>query len=276
MSTVSQFDTQSVRLWNQPRPDTFAEVKYPRPFVAPPRLPHGLRQLDIDSGANIRAKATIENIKKESAVYHITSWADTKLYSGIVDSLNLSPANLEILTGEHMRNVLSDPNSPKSVRIDFERPFVTPPKVVVFFNYIDLDHTKNWRLNTTATNIDTKGFTLTIDTWSDTTLYAAQACWVAYPEDREHIFSASVNTQEVRPWNQPQSQQSKAITFSNVEFWKTPNVFLGLNQFDFDCKANLRVNAYVDNVTTSGLTWHIDSWSDTVLYSAGVTIIAVN
>jgi len=276
MSTISQFDTQSVRAWDKPQPDTYGEVTFPRPFVAPPRLPHGIRQLDEDRKANIRVKTTIENITKTSGVYHVTSWADTVLYSGIVDSLNLAPANLEFLTGEHNRNLYADPTSPASVRINFERPFVTPPKVVVFFNLFDLDRSKNWRLKTTATNIDVNGFTLNIETWSDTILYAAQVCWIAYPEDREHIFSTSVNTQDVRPWDKPQLKNSKSIDLGNTEFWKTPNVFVAWNQFDLDCKANFRLNAYVDNVTQTGLTWHIDSWADTVLYSAGATIIAVN
>lgn len=276
MSTISEFDTQSVRAWDKPQPDTFKKIDFPRPFVAPPRLPHGIRQLDEDKKANIRVKTTIEDITKTSGVYHVTSWADTVLYSGIVDSLNLAPANLEFLNGEHTRNLLADPKSPASVRINFERPFVTPPKVVVFFNLFDLDRSKNWRLKTTATNIDAKGFTLNIETWSDTILYAAQAAWVAYPEDREHIFSTSVNTQDVRPWDKPQLKTSKSIKFGDVEFWKKPNVFVALNALDIDHKANLRINASADEVTQNGLTWHIDAWSNTVLYSGGATIIAVN
>ncbi|KAF9222875.1 hypothetical protein BS17DRAFT_160914 [Gyrodon lividus] len=276
MTTVSQFDTQTVRLWNAPQPDTFAQVNFPRPFTAPPRLAHGIRQLDVDKSANIRVKTAIENITQTSGVYHITSWADTTLYSGIVDSLNLAPANLEFLTGEHIRNLCADPKAAASTRIIFERPFLTSPKVLVFFNYIDLDNNHNWRLKTTATEIDADGFTLNIETWGDTILYAAQACWIAYPEDRAHIFSTSVDTQEIRHLDKPQLQQSKSIGFGAVEFWKNPNVFVAWNMFDLGCGANFRLKAYVDNVTQKGLTWHIDTWADTVLYSAGATIIAVN
>ncbi|KAF8833359.1 hypothetical protein BDN67DRAFT_917176, partial [Paxillus ammoniavirescens] len=94
--------------------------------------------------------------------------------------------------------------------------------------------------------------------------------------DRAHIFSTSVNTWEVQPPDQPQLQQSKTIGFGDVEFWKRPNVFVALNAFDIGCGANFRLNAYVDNVSWKELTWHIDAWGDTVLYSAGATIIAVN
>jgi hypothetical protein len=276
MSTVTQFDTQTVHAWDKPQPDTHAVVKYPRAFVAPPRLPHGLRELDMDHKANIRVSATVDNIKKDSADYHVTSWADTTLYSGIVDSLNLAPGNLEFLTGEHERSPLRDPKAPSSVRINFERPFVTPPKVVLFFNLLDLDKNRNFRVKTYATNVDTKGFTLHIETWADTILYTARTCWLAYPEDKQHIFSTSVNTMDVRPWDHPQEKQSKAITFGNVEFYKTPTVFLAMNELDFSHQHNLRVKCYVDNVTKTGLTWHIDSWADTILYSTGMSIIAVN
>ena len=250
---------------------TSAQVGFPRTFLAPPRLPHGIRNLDQAKNANIRVRTPIENITKTSAVYHVTGWADTVVYGGIVASLNLAPGNVEFLTGEYTRTS----SSPASVRINFERPFSTPPKVLSFFNAFDLDRSKNWRLKTGIANIDKNGFTLDIETWADTILYSTQVGWIAYPEDRERIFSASVSTQEVRPPSQPRLQTAKSITFGNVEFRKYPNVFVAFNEIDIDCKANFRLNAYVDNVNRDGLTWHLDSWADSVVYSAGAAIIAV-
>ncbi|KAI9509697.1 hypothetical protein F5148DRAFT_1185871 [Russula earlei] len=251
MPILHEFNTETVHAPTDPKPDTQETLYFPHPFVARPRLPHGLRELDIDKNANIRVKA-------------------------IDDVFVLPPADMQYLTGEHMRNLLINPDDPASVRVDFERPFITPPKVVVFLNYIDLDNTRNWRLKTTATDIDVTGFTLTIESWGDTILYAAQACWVAYPEDEEHIFSMSANTMDVRPRDQPRLRQSKLISFNDVKFWKYPAVFVALNSIDIDCKANLRINAYVNDVSRTGLVWHIDTWADTILYSAGASIIAFN
>jgi len=273
MPILCEFDTGSVR--SPPansRPDTWATINFPRSFVALPRVPHGFRLLDIDKKANIRAKSTIHSFTKHWADCHITTWYDSVLHYGVDHIFVRAPNNLDFLTGERIRHLVD----PASVRVNFERPFVTPPKVVVFFNYIDLDKDHHWRLKVTATDIDANGFTLGIETWSDTILYAAQACWIAYPEDREHIFSASVDTTEVRPLYRPQLQQSKAIEFNGVEFWKNPSVFVALNSFDIDCKANFRIKAYVDNVSKTGLIWHLDSWYDTILYSAGASIIAFN
>jgi len=131
-------------------------------------------------------------------------------------------------------------------------------------------------LETSATDIDEKGFTLNIETWDDTILYAAGVGWIAYPEDRTHIFSISVNTGEIGLRDEPQTQHSKDISFGDVEFWKNPSVFVALNMFDLGCGHDFRLEAFVDQVTQQGLTWHLDSRSDTVLYSAGASIIAVN
>jgi len=276
MPILCEHDTQTVHSPANPAPDTQGTLNFPHPFVARPRLPHGFRELDVGGNADIRAKATLQYFTKDWADCHITTWDNTALYSAVDDVFVLAPADMEFLTGEHLRHLLSDSNDPASVRVKFERPFVTPPKVVVFFNYIDLDKNHNWRLKTTATDIDVNGFTLNIETWEDTILHAAQACWVAYPEDREHIFSTSVNTTDIRPPNQPQLQQSKAITFDKVELWKNPTVFVALNYLDIDCKKNLRINAHVSDVSRTGLVWHLDAWGDTILYAAGASIIAFN
>lgn len=252
-------------------------LNFPHQFVGCPRLAHGLRELDIGNNDNIRVASRLRNITDSSADCQISAWGNTTLYSAAVDVFALAPGEqLSFLTGEHMRNLWTNPDDPASVRIDFERRFRTPPKVVVFFNSIDLDKNRVWRVKTTATDIDEGGFTLNIETWSDTIFYAARVGWIAYPEDYEHIFSTSINTMDVRPWYQPQPTQSREIGFNAVEFWKPPSVFIAFNYLDIDSRANLRVNAYVDCVSTTSLVWHINSWDNTVLYSAGATIVAFN
>ena len=249
-------------------------MDFPLPFVARPRLPHGTRYLDIDKTGHVMVKSTIPFFTKDWANCCFSTSSGAKLYRGIDDVFALAPGDMDFLTGEHMRYLWKEPNAPASVRIDFERPFNTPPKVVVFFNCLEFMAGHNRRVVTDASNIDANGFTLNIETWSDTNLYCAQTCWIAYPEDREHIFSTSVSTGGVRPRNEPQHEHSAEISFKSVEFFKRPSVFIALNYLDMDCKANLRINAYVDGVSMTRLVWHIDSWEDTVLYGAGASIIA--
>lgn len=274
MPMLHEFDTQAVHSPDDPEPDTQHTWTFPHPFDRRPRLAHGFRELDIAKGADICVKSTIQYFTRNWADCHITTWDDTTLHSAIDDIFAIPSGDDDFRIGSHMRNLLVEPDDPASVRVDFERPFEAPPKVVVFLNYIDLDKDKTWRLRTSATDIDADGFTLTIESWADTTLNAAQASWIAYPHDREHIFSTSVNTLDIRPWNQPQLRQSRAITFGDVQFRENPKVFVALNCIDIDRKANLRINAYADGVSRTGLVWHIDSWGDTVLYGGGASIIA--
>ncbi|KAH9031290.1 hypothetical protein EDB84DRAFT_1492728 [Lactarius hengduanensis] len=253
---------------------TQRSLNFPRPFVDSPRLAHGLRVLDIGNNANIRVSSILQHITKSSADCNIITWANTTLYHAVANVFALAPCDLDFLTGEHTRSFWKNPNDPASVRIDFERPFVTPPKVVVFFNCIELSKYQDWRLKTTATDIDVGGFTLNIDTIFYTV--AARVGWIAYPEDRGHIFSTDVSTLDVRPVEQRQHLHNKEISFNSVEFIKKPSVFIALNSLDVSPDANLRVSAYVDGISTTRLVWHIDSWADTVLFSAGATIIAFN
>ncbi|KAF9529478.1 hypothetical protein CPB83DRAFT_882899 [Crepidotus variabilis] len=276
MPVLCEFDTRSVHPPENPFADTQGTVHFPQTFVARPRLPHGLRELNMSRNANISVKSTNMYYTTEWADCHITTWDDAALYSGIDSIFVLTPADVEFQTGEHMRTPMIDPNDPPSARVDFREPFASPPKVVVFFNYLDLDKHHGWRIKTTATDIDERGFTIKIETWGNTILNAAQACWIAYPEDRKHIFSTSINTLEVRPTNKKQHQHNKTISFDGVEFWKEPDVFVALNYLDVSRRANLRINAYVDGVTSTNLNWHVDSWDDTVLHAGGASIIAFN
>ena len=86
-------------------------------------------------------------------------------------------------SGCFLHFLLLPANDTASVGVDFERLFVSPPKVVPFFNYIDLCKDHGWRIYTAVSDIDTDNSTLTIDTWADTILYNAQAGWIAYPAD---------------------------------------------------------------------------------------------
>jgi len=276
MPILYEFDSQATRPSTDTIPMAHWSLNFSRPFVKRPRIANGFRELDIDKSDNIRIKSSITHFTHEWADVNVLTWGATDFYTAIDDLFVLAPGNMEYLAGEHMRNLVVDPKDPASARIEFERPFVTPPKVVVFLNFIDLDKNYNWRLKASATNIDANGFTINLETSGDTVLYAAQAGWIAYPEDETHIFSTSVSTEEVRRSDQPQATTSKAVTFENVEFWKNPNVFVALNSIDIDKKANLRVRAYVDGVSQQGFTWHIDTWNDSVLYSAGASIIAFN
>ncbi|KAG8916070.1 hypothetical protein FRC01_003397 [Tulasnella sp. 417] len=297
MFAVSSFNTEEVHPWNNPRQKTSKTIDFPQTYVAPPRLVTGLKSLDMRGGTsttdigialfkpfgvrsntNLRVKAYPSGTDSKRYTANIDTWYDTTLYSACTDTLILGPANLDVLCGQfsteedHLWNL---PKPQTSRRINFERPFTTPPKVVVFLNQFDSSGSST-RVKTYTSGVDAKGFTIHIDTWADTTLYSATAGWVAYPEDKEFIYSGTANTTEIRPWQQPQTLHSKRVTFGSRPFVQPPKVFVALNSIDISTDTNLRVRAYVSGVNPESMSWHIDSWADTKLWSAGISYIAFN
>jgi len=278
MSTAGSFNTSDVRSFDHPQLETSDNVHFARGYVAPPRLPLGLNFLDIDHKTNIRVKAFTSDISQNNFNVHVNSWGDTELYTGGVSWLELAPGNLEYQSGQFSTeedHPWSQPQEETSRRINFDRPFVTPPRVVVFLNQLDMSNEHNWRIKTEATDVDESGFTINIGTWGDSILFSATAGWIAYPEDRKYVLSGSANITDIRPWEQPQPENSKHVSFAGVEFWKAPSVFMAINGFDIDHSDNLRLKVYADDVSPEGMTWHADSWADTVLYSAGISYICL-
>ncbi|KAG0125886.1 hypothetical protein HOY82DRAFT_629744 [Tuber indicum] len=278
MSTTGSWNTQDVRQWDKPQMATSKVITFKKPFVAPPRLPLGFNSLDISKDANIRVVAAATDITKESFKASISTWYDSTLYSAGASWLEVSPGHLEYQNGEFSTqedHPWDQPQPETSRRINFDRPFVTPPKVIIFLKQIDMDRTQNCRLRTWASGIDATGFTIHIDTRDGSILYSAIAGWIAYPEDRRYVFSCKVNTQDLRPSNKPQLKNSKRIDFGGLKFWKPPNIFMAICELDFNRRANLRIKVEAKDVTESGLTWHMDSWGDSIFYAASASILAV-
>lgn len=159
--------------------------------------------------------------------------------------------------------------------ITFPRAYSAPPRVVVWLKDLDISCKAGWRVKTYDTNVSATGFTIHIDTWSDTVLYSATATWVAYPADKPKIFSGRFNTMDVRPWNRPQLYNSAHVNFGSNIFTSPPRIFLALNSLDLDCTQNLRLRVTASNINAIGMTWYIDSWDTTILYSAGASYIAL-
>jgi len=266
---------------DESRNKTTSEITFTKPFVARPGLPLGFNFLDIDrNSTNLRVKAYATDVNKNRFLIHMDAWGDTKLLGCGVSWLGLSPGHLEFQCGQFCTledHPANEPQRETSRRLTFQRPFVTPPKVIVFLSQLDMDAPpySAWRIATAATDIDHAGFTVHINTWCDTVLHSATAGWIAYPEDREYVFSGSSHVNEVRPPGERPLQNSSEVGFSGVGFLKVPSVFVAINSFDIDCFTNLRLKVSVDSVTTTGLTWHIDSWGDSVLHGGGISYICL-
>lgn len=271
------FDTQEVRPWDVVAQDASKLETFPGMFTAPPLFAAGLTELNVSNVANIRVSATATNITQTSAYLHLSSWADTRLYSASGSWLVVSARDPSYQAGQF--TTTDDhpwylPQLNTSRKIVFARPYAAPPKIVVWLSMIDMDRTRNWRVSAFATDVTAAGFTININTWADSLLYEATASWVAYPSSMPGVWSGVYSTYDVRFWNPPQLLTNGTVTFPQGLFQCDPTVLLALNYLDVDYHADLRIRASANPVSHSGMTWHFDGWADTILYAAGASYIA--
>lgn len=270
----ANFNTQEVRLWNNPQLLNSKDKPLPARDL---KFPMGLTWLDIDRKANIRIKGYTDNVQPTTVKVHLDSWADTTLYSAGCTWMDIAANDRDFQCGSFATtddHPWNQPQATTSRRINFTQPYAQPPQVVVWLNQLDMDKGHNWRVKAYASDINATGFTIHIDTWADTILYSATTSWIAHPSNRTNIASGSYNVTDVRPWNTPQLNNSKAITFSK-QFERTPKVYSAINVMDIGNTGNLRLKMSQTDITNRGMTWHLDSWADTVLYQVGASYIAV-
>ncbi|KAJ9643566.1 hypothetical protein H2199_004245 [Coniosporium tulheliwenetii] len=205
----------------------------------------------------------------------------TQLYSANATWVEFEDAAHEYQTGTFDTQSIhpwKKPQKKNSERIKFKRGvYDDTPNVVVWLSGFDMATGHNWRIKVYADGIDKDGFTIHLDTWADTVLYAAQASWIAYPKENQgvsRITSGSDDTSKYRPWYPAQEKNGRKISFKESLFDKVPKVFAALNYLDFDSAKNMRIKASTPQVTTDGFTWHGDTWEDSLCYGVGVSWIA--
>lgn len=274
---IGGFSTVGIFSCNEIGHENSGTIYFPNQYTMVPGLVVGLRALNISCDRNARLKAYASEIRTDCFKIHLDSWMNTKLYGGDCAWLAIQADDLDFQYGsystleDHYWDAYPIHNTRK---ITFKRSYLTAPKVVVWLSTIDLGHGNQWRIKSFATDITATGFTIHIDSWSDSRLYSAMASWVAYPSDRPGVASGCFSTQDTRSPVQPQIYNSAFEAFGSV-FEKPPKLFLALNALQMDHKKNMTLQVTADNVSATGMTWHLDAWNDSILYSAGASYIAL-
>lgn len=274
---IGDFHTNQVRSGNDFRHENCKTIPFASAYTMVPGIVVGLAEVSAACNANVRAKAYTSNIQRDSFKIHIDSWMNTTLYAASCRWLQIEADDMDFQYGSY--HTLEDHDwykypTQNTRKIKFKRPYSATPKVVLWLTVIDTGHGSSWRIRSYTTDVTATGFTIHIDSLMDCRLYSAMASWVAYPANRPGIASGVVSTHDIRSWAQPQACNSAFEAFEDGVFEKPPRIFIALNALSIDRDKQMRLRVNADNVSASGMAWHLDAWADTILYSAGASYIA--
>ena len=180
------------------------------------------------------------------------------------------------LDTEEVRSLVN-PQKSTSKYIHFSHSFSEPPRIVVWLVGFSINGTsgRNIRIRTYASEVGCDGFRIHIDTWSNTILYWGKVSWIAMPLFKHGVVIGKYSTNDIRNWEDPRLTNSSFTTFGGHAFSKPPKVYTGLASLDLFSEKTLRLKTWCGDVRNYGMSWHIDSWANSILYSAEAAHIAV-
>lgn len=156
-------------------------------------------------------------------------------------------------------------------RQEFAKPFSSPPSLAVGLNWLDLERTGNVRVKAFPDRVTNTSADMHIDTWADTILWSGGCTWFASGDPEFQVGQFS--TVDDHPWDKPIPQTSRRIKFDR-SYGAAPSIVVWLNQLDMEIGRNWRVKAYATDIDAHGFTIHIDTWADSILWSASASWIA--
>lgn len=273
------YSTRDVRPPTEPASETTYRIALEPPHAAgaAPKIAIGICSVDIDSlSHNVRLKTSVaQDLDTAHKAFIATIWSGgPKLpHSAAVAWIDV-PTERGLRTGSAalyppggsgiLRDSTDKPVELAQVR--FERPYERPPNVVCWLTGIDTCKSRNCRVRTFAKDVDGGGFTLCAATWNDTHLYGAGATWIAIPQDAPGIFVGTYSANMDRRFGR--------VAFPRA-FHGTPKVVIGLNLLDSRQGRKLRFSAFARDVTPHDFVWEVQTWGDSHIYSAEITVIAI-
>ncbi|GLA25390.1 hypothetical protein CBS147346_2907 [Aspergillus niger] len=274
----ARFTTQDFRPPSRSNLLNALQVNFDPEYKEAPSVAVGLTELNLSKDFNVRIKAYADRITESGFVIHADSWADTILFSAGAAWFEVSSTDTEFQTGNFDTLELHPWNEAKPQnrkRVVLERSFAEPPKVLVWLQGFDMDKRKDWRIAVHASNISSEGFDIHIDTWGDSILYSASASWIAYPADKEGIFSGVVDSSIRQNTTSPSQVKGGRVDFPRGVFDRKHRVYAAIKSFNVSCKHDLRLNIQTEKITKDGFDWKVEAGGDSMLNGAGISYVVI-
>ncbi|GAM90260.1 hypothetical protein ANO11243_083020 [Dothideomycetidae sp. 11243] len=282
---TGRFDTNEVRPSSKPSKSTSRIIALPRGpsgkphYKSPPNLAAGFSSLHLSGDRSaIRANLVADDFTVEKFRITIETWGEAKLFSAAATWIEHASSARDCIFGQFDTADCKGTSKQQeySRHVRFPRSFAAPPAIVCWLNRLDMGAggERNWRLRAYSSDVTKQGFTAHIDAWADTALAGGAMAWIAFPAGKAKVDSGRFATTDVRSWSEPRERTTGKVSFQ-TKFERPPTVLAALDMLDAAGNADLRVKVTVQDVTTSGFMWSLDTWDDSTLYAAGAGWIAL-
>ncbi|TEB20880.1 hypothetical protein FA13DRAFT_1696394 [Coprinellus micaceus] len=250
-------------------------VTFQQPFENAPPIILGFNKLDMGKHESaLRLRLFPQNVVKDSFICNAEAWGETYLYNVFVNWMAIAEPRWQ--TGV-LKTIANNPSALLDNRVDFEKPFSSPPMVFVCFSGLDM--VNQWDFRAQATNIDHTGFSISLIASSATWVGVARVSWIAIPgEDvltRKNTWIGRFSTTAESAVHNGSGEWTGSVKFG-FQFKATPKIFIGVDQLAFSHDRNLRLYTDTRNVSKTGMDWRIKQWGNSVLKGAGVSYLALD
>lgn len=261
------------------RESTTAAVTFTQCFNHPPFVSLGINRLDFNHTTMFRFGGKVQSVARDHADLSIVTGNDTPHYGSNLSWLVLPFADPDLQHGTFDRSWIQlhyVPSTSLTSRVTFERPYDATPKVVLWLHHVHMDSSDDRiRIAVYMKDVSREGFALHVDTWDGSQILEVGVSWLAHSVSRAGFASGTYDTQDVHPDTEPREKTSGHVGFGDAQFARRPtSVFTTLHRLDISKATTPRLALSTDNITETGMDWHIDTWWDSTLYAASASFIA--
>jgi len=177
--------TRKLAVQTEPVPRKYAKAfDFPQAFNEPVEVVCWLNRLDMASGRDhdYKVRAFADTITPEGFTAHLNTWDNGELHGAAMCWIAFPKRKLHVDSGRFSTTDVrkrTDPRPRTTAKVKFKQRFRVVPTVLAALSMIDAAGNADLRVNLSVSEVTREGFRWTLETWDDSTLYAAGASWIA-------------------------------------------------------------------------------------------------
>ncbi|KAK5757623.1 hypothetical protein LTS12_012225 [Elasticomyces elasticus] len=175
--------TRRMAVETEPVPRKYAKnFDFPQPFREPVEVVCWINRLDMSSGRDhdYKIRAFADEVDEQGFTAHLNTWDNGELHGAAMCWVAFPKRKPHVDSGRFSTNDVrkrTDPRPKTTAKVKFKQRFEVVPTVLSALSMVDAAGNADLRVKVSVSEVTREGFKWTLETWDDSTLYAAGASW---------------------------------------------------------------------------------------------------